>query len=137
MREERLLQRIHNLEKKPDRRGGIDPTRQINSILTHLQRILNTRRGSVPIAEDFGMPDFTDLPGAFSTGSTHEVERILRQVIQKYEPRLTKVRIGFEPQENDLLSLRFKIEGQMAREEGGSITFETVVDAGGKITVRN
>ena len=136
MRDERLLERIHNLEIDPERREGKNPNRQIQSVLNYLQRILNTRQGSTPIAEDFGMPDFTNLPGAFSTGSTREVEQLLKEVIQKYEPRLSRVRIFFESQQEDLLSLRFKVEAQLAREEGPPVTFETVVDAGGKISIR-
>ena len=136
MREERLLERIRNIEIYPDRREGNDPARQIRSVMNHLQRILNTRQGSVPIAEDYGMPEFVDLPGAFSTGATHEVERILKTAIQKYEPRLNRLQVGFEAQEEDLLSLRFKIEAELVLEGGGSVAFETVVDAGGKITVK-
>lgn len=135
MREERLLERIHNIEMNPDRREGNNPARQIRSVMNHLQRILNTRQGSVLIAEDYGMPEFTDLPGAFSTGATHEVERILRNAIQKYEPRLSRLQVVFETQEDDLLSLRFKIEAQLTLEGGGSVVFETVVDAGGKVTI--
>ena len=136
MREERLLERIRNIELNPDRREGNDPARQIRSVMRHLKRILNTRQGSVLIAEDYGMPEFTDLPGAFSTGSTHEVERILKNAIQKYEPRLCRMQVVFDAQEKDLLSLKFKIEAQLALEGGGSVAFETVVDAGGKIIVK-
>ena len=136
MREERLLERIRNMAIDPERRAGSDPARQVRSIMGHLQGILNTKQGSVPIAEDYGMPDFTDLPSAFTTESTHEVERVLRAVILKYEPRLQKVRISFDPQKEELLSLRFKVEAQLAGEKGPTVSFETVVNAGGKITVR-
>ncbi|MEA1936200.1 MAG: type VI secretion system baseplate subunit TssE [Thermodesulfobacteriota bacterium] len=136
MRDERLLERIYHLEKNPDLREGHDPARQINSILNHLQRVLNTKQGSVPIADDYGIPDFTDLPGAFSTGSTHEVERIIKRVIEKYEPRLTKVRAGFIPQKEDLLALRFEIDARLATKEDIPVTFETVVTAGGKINIK-
>lgn len=136
MREERLLERIRNMAIDPERRETNDPAGRVRSIMSHLQRILNTKQGSVPIAEDYGMPDFTDLPSAFSTESTHEVERVLRAVILKYEPRLQRVKISFEPQKDDILSLRFKVEAQMVGESGSAVAFETVVDAGGKITVR-
>lgn len=136
MRDERLLERIYLLEKNPDRREGHDPTRQINSILNHLQRVLNTKQGSVLIADDYGVPDFTNLPGAFSTGSTHEVERIIKNVIEKYEPRLTKVRASFLPQEEDMLALRFEVDARLATKENIPVTFETVVDAGGKIKIK-
>jgi type VI secretion system protein len=136
MRDERLLERIYNVEKNPDSREGHDPAHQINSILNHLQRVLNTKQGSVPIADDYGIPDFIDLPGAFSTGSTHEVERIIKSVIEKYEPRLTKVHASFIPQEEDLLALCFEINARLATEEDIPVTFETVVDAGGKINIK-
>ncbi|PKN30391.1 MAG: type VI secretion system baseplate subunit TssE [Deltaproteobacteria bacterium HGW-Deltaproteobacteria-21] len=137
MREERLLERIHNTELNPERREGSNSARRVRSIMNHLQRILNTKHGSVPIAEDYGMPDFTDLPSAFSTESTHEVERTLKAEILKYEPRLQKVRISFESQKEDILSLRFKVEAQMIGEDGSPISFETVVDATGKVTVKD
>ena len=135
MRDERLLERIRNIELNPDRREGRDTGRRINSILNHLQRVLNTKQGSSPIAGDYGIPDFTDMPGAFSTGATHDMERIIKHVIEKYEPRLTKVRASFKTQEDDVLSLRFEIDARLADEEI-PITFETVVDAGGKINIK-
>jgi type VI secretion system protein len=120
MRDERLLERIYMLEKDPDRREGHDPARQINSILKHLQRVLNTKQGSVPIADDYGIPDFTDLPGAFSTGSTHEVEHIIKNVIE----------------EEEVLSLRFEIDAKLASGKNDPVSFETVVNAGGMINIK-
>jgi type VI secretion system protein len=136
MRDERLLERIYNVEKNPDRREGHDPARQINSIMNHLQRVLNTKQGSVLIADDYGIPDFTNMPGAFSSGASHDMERIIKHVIEKYEPRLTRVRATFAAQEDDVLALRFEIDARLATEEHTPVTFETVVDAGGKINIK-
>ena len=135
MRDERLLERIRNIELNPDRREGRDTGRRIDSILNHLQRVLNTKQGSTPIADDYGIPDFTNMPGAFSTGATHDMERMIKQVIEKYEPRLAKVRATFKSQEDDVLSLRFEIDARLADEEV-PVTFETVVVAGGKINIK-
>ena len=135
MRDERLLERIYNVEKNPDSREGHDPARQINSILNHLQRVLNTKQGSAPIADDYGIPDFTDMPGAYSSGASHEMERVIRHVIEKYEPRLTRVRASFVTQEEDVLVLRFEIDARLATEENIPVTFQTVVNAGGKISI--
>jgi predicted component of type VI protein secretion system len=49
MREERLIERIRSWNKAPDRRDGSDPKRMVGSIIRHLERILNTRRGSAQI----------------------------------------------------------------------------------------
>ncbi len=61
MREERLLERLGGIEREPRRRETQDVNRQVVSIPRHLERILNTRRGNVPIADDFGMPDYTNI----------------------------------------------------------------------------
>ena len=65
MREHRLLNRIRLINRNPSRRVTEDPKEMIRSIQDHLQRILNTRQGSAPIAEDFGVPDFTNFMSDF------------------------------------------------------------------------
>ncbi len=135
MEDERLLERLRALEKNPNRREGRDNNRLIQSILSHLERILNTRQGSVPIAEDFGVPDFTNLPGASATESTHDIERSIRGVIQKFEQRLVGVRVNFSPQSEDILSLRFSISGKLAVEEDIPIVFSTVIGSDGKVNI--
>jgi len=132
MREERLLERISTWKREPGRREREDVGRITDSILYHLQRILNTRRGNVPIAADYG----TDLFQAYPE-SVRDLEKSIRQTIQKYEPRLTGVRVSFIPQEEDLLSLRFQIVAKLATtERKNQVLFETIVDADGKVSVK-
>jgi len=136
MREDRLLERIRAWQEEPGKRTRKDPKRVVDSVLNHLQRILNTRQGSVPIGEDYGVPDFTDLVSAYPDG-VRDFERSIRQTIQKYEPRLKAVRVHFVPLEEDVLSLGFQITGRLATEDHKeSIVFQSVVGSGGKITVR-
>ena len=99
MREQRLLERIRSWEKDPGRRSREDSGRIIDSVLLHLSRILNTKVGNVQIAEDFGMPDFTDLVYNFPE-AVRNLERSIRLMIQKYEPRLSAVQVRFVPQED-------------------------------------
>ena len=135
MREERLLERLRTWEREPARRGREDTRKIIDSVLRHLQRILNTKQGNVPIAEDYGVPDFTDLLYSYPE-SVKEIERTIRLAIQKYEPRLKTVRVSFTPQEEDLLSLRFQIAARLSGESKAQVFFETVVDSEGKITLK-
>ena len=135
MREERLLERIQTWQKEPTRRNKEDSRRIVDSVLRHLQRILNTKQGNVPIAEDYGVPDFTDLLYSYPE-SVKEIERTIRSAIQKYEPRLKAVRVSFIPQEEDLLSLRFQIAARLSSESKAQVFFETVVDSEGKITLK-
>ncbi len=136
MREHRLLNRIRHLEKNPSRQVTEDPRQMLYSVQDHLQLILNTRQGSVPIAEDYGIPDFTNLMSGFPE-SRRGIERAICNTIQKYEPRLQGVRIAFLPQEDDVLTLSFQISAQLVlKDHKDPITFESVLDAGGHISVK-
>ena len=68
MGEIRLLQRLRSIAADPARRAKHDVNRVTDSVLEHLQRILNTRQGNVPLADDYGVPDFTDLVLTFPGG---------------------------------------------------------------------
>ncbi|MDA8138486.1 MAG: type VI secretion system baseplate subunit TssE [Desulfobacteraceae bacterium] len=137
MREHRLLERIRLLEQNPSRRMTEDPGEMIHSVQKHLQSLLNTRHGNVPIADDYGIPDFTNLMNGFLE-SKRSVEQTIRNTITKYEPRLQGVRVTFLDQEEDKLTLRFQISAQLAiGEHGDPVMFESVLDSGGKFTVKN
>jgi type VI secretion system protein len=135
VREERLLERLRTFEKDPIRRSREDPRRVSVSVLRHLRRLLNTKEGNVPIAEDYGVPDFTDFLHSYPD-SVREMERTLRLVIQKYEPRLKAVRVSFIPQDESALSLSFQITARLSTEEKTQVFFETRVGSDGKIEVR-
>jgi len=135
MYEERLLERIGNLERHPEERGGRNISREVNSIIHHLQRMLNTRQGSVPIHDDYGIPDITNFPGDDLTEMAREMEHAIQVVIQKYEPRLKKIRVQFSPQEDVVLALKFKIDAYLVSEETVPVAFETEVNSEGKIDV--
>jgi type VI secretion system protein len=135
MREERLLERLRIWDREPERRAKNDPKKIVDSVIRHLQKILNTRQGNVPIAEDYGVPDFTDFLHSYPE-SLREIEKAIRQTIQKYEPRLRAVRVHFIPQDDDVLSLRFQIMARLAIDEGKTPVFiETLVDSEGKVNI--
>lgn len=136
MREERLTERIRSWNRAPDRRGGPDPKRMVASIVRHLERILNTRWGSAQTADDYGIPDLTDLRSGLPD-AVRDLERAIRNTIQKYEPRLEAVRVKFIPQEETMLTVSFQIVARLALEgEKNPVTFQSVMDSDGKVTIR-
>ncbi len=136
MREQRLLERICSWEKEPDRRSREDSGRIIDSVMGHLQRILNTRQGSVQIADDFGLPDFTDLIDNYPE-SIRDLERSIRRMVQKYEPRLTSIQVNFIPQEDEKLSLDFQITAELrAGDETLPVRFDSQMESSGKVNVK-
>jgi len=136
MGEYRLLEKIRALEKQPQKRLREDPKRIIDSVLAHLQRILNTRQDSVPISDEYGLPDLTDLAHQYPD-SLRWFQKEIRKTIGKYEPRLKAVRVRFIPDEEDPLTLRFQISGRLAtRDRKDPIRFESVVGSDGKISLK-
>ncbi len=139
MYEASLLERIRQLESGAVLRGVKDVSGGVRSIINHLQRMLNTRQGSVSIADDYGMPDFTNFPGEDLTAAAADVEQIINQVIQKYEPRLARVRVHFDPKPGEFLALRFRLEADMIsyteRGKAVPVVFETIVTSDGKVRI--
>jgi type VI secretion system protein len=135
MNEERLLERIRTWESEPDRRVRADSIRQVDSILAHLRCILNTRQGGVPISNTYGIPDLNDFLTSYPESVTG-IEKSIRQVVEKYEPRLQSVKVHFLPQEEDLLCLRFQISARLRSGPGRNILIETVVNSDGRISLK-
>ena len=61
MNEERLLERIRRMEQTSGKARESSPTLLKQSITRHLVQLLNTRQGSAQIAQDYGIPDFTNI----------------------------------------------------------------------------
>lgn len=136
MREHRLLDRIREMAKNPSRRVTEDATQMTRSVQAHLQRILNTRQGNVPIAGDYGIPDFTDLMSGFPE-SRRAIERTIRDTIQKFEPRLQGVRVTFLEPGEDTLNVNFQITAQLVLPgHKDPVIFDSMLNAGGQITVK-
>lgn len=138
MREYRLLERVRSMALNPDRRGSADPSVMLASVLHHVQKILNTKQGAVPIAPDYGVPDFTDIAGSYASDSIQMMEESITKVIAKYEPRLQDPHLEFEENQDDVLALKFRIRGTLAVEgQDYPVIFESVVQSDGKITINS
>jgi len=124
------------MEENPERRLDADPGTVVHSVLEHLVRVLNTKKGSVDIDPEFGIPDLTNISSSFSSESIPELETAIKSVIVRYEPRLKDVNVHFQTQQDDLLTFRFSISAQLVLDEKEkSIVFETIVDSDGQVRV--
>lgn len=137
MREGRLLERIRMREKNPNRSMSEDPKKVIDSVIQHLQKVLNTRQGCVPISGDYGLPDFNHVLYS-QDGSPRDIEKAIRQTIQKYEPRLGAIRVRWAPDENEPLSMNFEIHARLVFENmEHPVVFESQLGQGGRVTIRS
>lgn len=136
MREQRLLERIASLETGNTHGNATRAQIMVWSIQEHLQRILNTRQGSVPIDPDFGVPDFTNLAGSFTQGFTNDIIKDMTRMVKRYEPRLKNPVITIEEPDTEVLSLSFALQGVIAVDNREiPIRMATRVSASGRVTL--
>jgi len=83
------------------------------SIIDHLSRLLNTRKGSVPIDPDIGLSDMSNIAGAFAQGTTQMICQEVIEQINRYEPRLRQPKVAASDTslEREVITLRFEISG--------------------------
>jgi len=137
MRGERLLERISSAGHDQDKRAKSEQEIIENSIRTHLARMLNTRQGSVPIALDYGVPDYHSMANRFSTDpheSLGNIQEGILKAIHKYEPRLKNIKAKFMEKKEYDITMSLEIEGTATASEGDfQITIRATISAEGRI----
>ena len=103
------------------------------SVLDNIQRILNSRAGSLSHLPDYGLPDMgTVLQGL--PASAHGLMKDIARTLRRYEPRLAQVSIQLLPQSRPGhldYTLDVLIKG------GGRVTFGTTLAPEGRVVVRH
>ncbi|TCS41297.1 type VI secretion system baseplate subunit TssE [Reinekea marinisedimentorum] len=93
------------------------------SVHDHLIRLLNARQGVLEHLPDYGLPDldmlYRELPY-----SEQDIAFAVKNVIEKYEPRLTQVRV--QPRARDIryCVVRMEISGRL--QDGTQVRFQTL-----------
>jgi len=110
---ERLLERLSRQEQpnRNDRRPPEDIVKL--SIQGYLSRLLNVRRGSVPIDVEYGLPDMSNIAGSFAVGYVSEIQRDILLQIDLYEKRLLRPTIQQVVEEREIITLKFILTGQL------------------------
>lgn len=113
-------------------------------VLTHLEWLLNTRRhlpdsagGSATLRDSllgYGLPDITGLRSGTAKGR-ERLENLLRDAIQRFEPRLEEVRIEFNPRDQDRsrAALHYRVSAILKVQPFVQpILFDTMLELGNK-----
>jgi type VI secretion system protein len=136
VRERRLLERIASWSAGERRTNEMQVDVLVNSVMSHLSRLLNTRQGSVQIDPLFGVPDFTNLAGTTASGSAREIEEEIRRMVLRYEPRIKSPRVTLNREETDVLAIRFSLEGALEVDDREiPLRISTTVGANGRVSV--
>ena len=136
LRERSLLERLADPGPDSVRTTRPRDAQTKSSILAHLGKMLNTRRGNAPVAPDYGIPDMADLVHSFPD-AIRFMEQAIRATIEKYEPRLSSVRVRYSGSEDDVFHLHFDVTAMLSPSSSGKrVSFRTDVDGSGEVSVR-
>ncbi len=95
---------------------------RVRSVIANLERLLNARRGAVGHLPAYGLPDisevYRDMPD-----SIDGLQQAIRETIEIYEPRLSRVRVEHRSDDRYAMRLVFLISGELTG--GARVRFET------------
>jgi type VI secretion system protein len=135
-RERSVLERLADPRPDAPRTTHQNERQILASVLEHVRKMLNTRRGNAPVAPDYGIPDIVDLVHSFPD-SIKFMEQAIRNTLEKHEPRLSNVRVKYSGSPDDAFSLHFEVTAVLAISNSrNSVWFETKVGSNGEVVVR-
>ncbi|MCF6775353.1 type VI secretion system baseplate subunit TssE [Thiotrichales bacterium 19X7-9] len=101
----------------------------LQSVLSHLERMLNTKKGGVKLFNDYGVPEFHDL-------SEGVIEDEIKKVISTYEPRLEVDSVTRKaPKDTEPSNIEVSIAGKIKGRDN-LLRFTTVLTANGRVTIQ-
>ena len=134
--ERSLLERLAETRSEAPRTTRQNEAQLVASILEHLGKMLNTWRGNAPVALDYGIPDLAGLVHSFPE-AIRTMEQAIRTTIEKYEPRLSNVRVRYSGSEEDIFSLHFDVTAVLSPSASRkAVSFQTKVGSSGEVTIR-
>ena len=92
------------------------------SILSNLERLMNTRQGAISHLPDYGVPDLSDVYRDMP-GSIGELQQSIARTVQAYEPRLRRVHV--EHQETDQYTMQLVFLLTAVTLDGEQVRFKT------------
>jgi type VI secretion system protein len=102
------------------------------SVIAHLSLMLNSRKDCSTANRHFGMPDFTEAVHNFPMGIV-SLQRMIADLIQRYEPRLKNVSVRPVDLSTEQLVLSFEVRAQL--HNGSALTLHTRLSRGGRISI--
>ena len=103
-----LFERLETDAKPKSVLQGPDPDDVLRSIKRNITRLLNTRIGESLSAPGMGLTDFND-PALGSHDLAVQIQRAVKECIERYEPRIADVEIRILEDNSTLFNRKFHI----------------------------
>lgn len=105
----------------------------IISVMDNIERILNSRAGSVKHLPDYGLPDMSTIFQALPS-SAYILMRAIEKTLLTYEPRLASIDINIDDKNNDTMVLAYELTCYF--KEGGLVKYGTYFMSDGKARLK-
>lgn len=133
MADERLFKRMRRWSSGG---GAADAGGYVESVLQDLGRLYNTRRGSTPLSELYGLPDISDMLANLTPPDVERIREAIEGTSREFEPRLRDIRVSVAAEEG-LGMLRFAVQGNLLYEKALlPVRYLVNIEGDGRVTVR-
>jgi type VI secretion system protein len=110
------------------------------SIERYLSRLLNVRRGSVPVDVEYGLLDMSNIAGSFAVGYVSDIQREILVQIDRYEKRLLHPTIQQVVEDRQVITLKFVLTGKIDFSVSSTpvikeLSMFLLIDSAGKVIV--
>lgn len=134
MANERILKRLRRWSNNNDA-SSADYEEYKRSVLEDLTQLYNTQKGTVLIDNELGVSDFSGMMSRFGDQEASQIERSLREVTDKYEPRIRGVAVRHSNSDQHNV-LRFMVTCALTyKNQILPIEFAALVEGNGSVTL--
>ena len=114
-----------------------DVNEVLRSVIVYVSKLLNTRRGSSVLDEEFGIPDFTGFGVSYNRDDIPRIAKDIARFIERCEPRLRDVKIAYAPDPNEPFSINFVLDAKLVLTGTDALPVKlmTRINSSGKVSV--
>lgn len=124
---------LQNFEGELELSQVAEEDQYVLSVLDNLQRVLNSRAGTLSHLPDYGLPDMGQILQGLPAAA-HGLMRTMAKTLLKYEPRLQELNIELLPQ---VLPGHLEYALDLQLKGGRRVSFGTTLGPEGKALVRH
>lgn len=136
MAEERLFKRLRRWSGAATGGSGPDVGSYMESVLADIGKLYNTRQGSVPISEDYGLPDISDMLASLTPPDLEQIRDAIERTTQMFEPRLQDVQVTIPAEETPGM-LKFSVHaGLMYEKSTLPVRYQVDIEGDGRVSIK-
>lgn len=133
MAEERLFKRLRRWSSG---NTGTDVGSYVESVLQDVSRLYNTRQGSTPLSELYGLPDISNMLANLTPPDVERIREAIEVTTREFEPRMQGTRVSVPGEESPGM-LRFAVQANLLYEKASvPVRYLVNIEGDGRVTVR-